>query len=128
VLHCDSTQNTAFPKYRLIIYKDGKMVSEHDGAGFEELFSSEDNKYFLGVSNSGLIRDAYIVFDNDGKILKREQQEEGGGKIKYCNTSITVVRHWYDSKKPEVKFNTIFGKLWSVLINGCDGKRISLLK
>jgi hypothetical protein len=128
VLHYDSIQNTPFPKYTLIIYKDGKMVAGHEGVGFEELFSSKDSRYFLGASNSGLVRDAYVVFDNDGNIVEKQNHEEGGGIIKYCNTSITVIRNWYDSKNPDVKFNAFFGKLWSVSINGCDGKRVSLLK
>ncbi len=63
VLHYDSTDNSSFPQYVLRVHLKNKLVGEHEGIGFEQVFASADNTFFLGVSNSGLIKQAFVIFD-----------------------------------------------------------------
>jgi len=125
VLHYDSTQNIAYPKYTLKIYEDAELLTQHEGIGFERLFASSGNDYFLGVSNSGLINDAFVVFDRRGKVISREPHDSRD--IYYCTMSISLVRMWYDESNPGVEFNVVDGRLVEVSIKACDGKRLSLL-
>jgi hypothetical protein len=40
--------------------------------------------------------------------------------------SVSLVRVWYDSKKPEPEFKVESGGLKDVSVRSCDGKRIAL--
>jgi hypothetical protein len=124
VLHYDSTKNPAIPEYSLRIIVKDRLVAEHKGVGFKQVFASPDKAYFLGTSNSGLTRDAYVVFSRDGKILKR--QSHNSKDVKYGMTSVTLIRQWYDDKKPDVKFEVNNGILKDITINGYDGSHVSL--
>jgi hypothetical protein len=126
VLHYDSTQNSVLPRYTLRVYKDSELLAEHAGIGFDRLFASPSNDYFLGVSNRGLTTDAYVVFDDHGKLLIR--QPHGSKEVHYCKMSISLVRIWYEENNPGVKFGLVGGVLREISINGCDGKRVSLLR
>jgi hypothetical protein len=125
VLHYDSTQDRSFPKYTLRVHEKEKLVAEHDGIGFEKLFVSPDKGFFVGVSNRGLIKDAYVIFDRQGKIVKRQPHDPK--KVHYKSMSVTLIRLWYDAEKPDVKFDVADGVLRNVTINGADGNRVSLL-
>jgi hypothetical protein len=125
VLHYDTTKDQYFPEYTLRIYQKDKPAAELAGVGFEQVFASPDNAFFVGVSNRGLIKDAYVVFDRQGKILKRQPHDPK--KVRYTSYSVTLVRVWCDEKKPEAKFDVADGVLRDVTINGADGKRVSLL-
>jgi len=125
VLHYDTTRNQSFPEYKLGVYLKGKPVAEHEDVGFEQVFASADNTYFLGVSNSGLIKDAYVIFDRNGRILKRQPHDPR--TVHYFHVSKTLIRVWYDRERPDVNFVARDGKLEDVRIAGCDGARISLL-
>jgi hypothetical protein len=61
VLHYDSTNYVPIPEYTLLIFKNEKNIAIYKDLGFKQLFASADNKYFLGVSNSGLVKYAYII-------------------------------------------------------------------
>jgi len=126
VPHCDSIQNTVFPKYTLRVYRDSELLAEHAGIGFDRLFTAPSNDYFVGVSNSGLTNDAYVVFDYHGKLLIRQPHDST--EVNYCKMSISLVRVWYEESNPDVKFGLVGGVLREISINGCDGKRVSLLK
>jgi hypothetical protein len=123
----DSTQSPVTPKFTLFIYNNKKLVQEYEDIGFEELFASDDNKYFLAVSNDGLINPAFAIFDNEGNILKIQLHNSRDFNYNYCKTSTTIIRVWYDPKNPKIEFNIFHGKLLSVSIKGCDGKRVFLL-
>ena len=126
VLHYDSTHNTLYPDYSVKILDHDKQVAELKGLGFIEIFASPDNRYFLGVSNSGLTKTAYVVFDAHGKILKH--RPHGSPGIRYHAMSVSLVRQWYDAKNPTVKFAVTDGTLKDVTINDPDQKPLSLLR
>ena len=125
VLHYDSTANSKYPSYSLKIKNKEKLVAQHDGIGFQRVFASDDNKYFVGVSNSGLMKHAYVVFDRDGKILKAQPHDLR--EVKYHEMSVTLTRRWCDLKNPDVKFEIADGVLRDVTIMDCRGKRVALL-
>lgn len=126
VLHYDSTNNQYFPEYTLKVYFKEELVGDLAGIGFEKVFASPENSYFLGVSNKGLIRQAYVIFNSKGNLLM--MQEHDDIKIKYCEASITLYREWYDEENPNVEFEMVNGELIDVIINHCDGTRYSLIR
>ena len=125
VLHYDSTKDKSYPKYKLSVYLESKRVGEHEDVGFEQVFASPDNAFFLGVSNRGLIEDAYVIFDRDGQILKKQPHD--GKAVHYFQMSITLIRNWYDKDDPDPRFIVVDGKLKDVRVNACDGASVSLL-
>ncbi|MBN2477395.1 MAG: hypothetical protein JXB62_22510 [Pirellulales bacterium] len=125
VLHYDTTHNQTFPAYTLNVYLAGKLVGEHAGVGFEQVFASADHAYFLGVSNSGLTPDAFVLFDRNGQLLKRQPHD--ARQVHYFTLSMTLRREWFDSKNPGVRFTAAEGRLKDVLISVCDGSRVSLM-
>lgn len=125
ILHYDSTQNRQYPKYKMSVYLKGKLVGEHDDIGFEQVYASPGNAYFLGVSNRGLIRQAYVIFDRNGQILRIQPHDPR--EVHYCSLSVTLIREWYNKDEPDVRFIVVDGKLKDVRISACDGTRVSLL-
>jgi hypothetical protein len=125
ILHYDSMGEPLYPKYTLTIKNKGKTASTHPDIGFQQLFASPDNAYFLGVSNSGLMEDAYVIFNAKGKIIKRQRHDPS--KVSYQTMSISLVRRWYDAGNPGVKFAITNGMLRDVTIRAGDGKVVSLL-
>jgi hypothetical protein len=123
VLHYDSTRNRSYPEYALKIYRDGKLLGEHKGVAYKQVFADSENRYFVGVSNSGLTKTAYVVFDRDGRILRHQPH---GAPVKYCRMSVSVMREWFDEKKPEPEFKVDGGKLKEVSVRGCKGDRVQL--
>jgi len=125
VLHYDSTTNRRFPKYEIRVYARNQLLATHENMGFEQVFADPQNTYFLGVSNSGLIKQAYIVFDNQGRLIK--EQKHDPRKVHYTRMSVTVRREWYDAKTPQPEFVVRDGKLSEVRIQGTEGKKVSLM-
>ena len=72
----------------------GKLAGKHDDIGFERVFASPENVYFLGVSNSGLIKQAFVIFDRRGRMLKRQPHDLR--QVHYSAISKTLIRRWYD--------------------------------
>lgn len=126
VLHYDGLKRRNFPEYTLKVYRGEKLLGEHEGVGFTEVFADKENRYFLGVSNEGLVGTAWVVFDRDGKIIRQKKYADASPPLKYCQRSITVVRQWYDEKQPEVEFKVEAGNLKEVSVRSCEGKRIAL--
>jgi hypothetical protein len=108
----------------LKIFKQGKIVGKYFGMGFEEIYASQDNLFFLGISNSGLCEPAYIVFDCDGNILT--YQRHSPEKIKYYEKSVTILRQWTAHDSQDVKFEVVEGKLRGVSVMDTSHSRISL--
>jgi uncharacterized membrane protein len=108
----------------LKIFKQGKLVGKYFGMGFDEIYASQDNLFFLGISNSGLCQPAYIVLDCDGNILT--YQRHSPDKIKYYEKSITILRQWTAHDSQDVKFEVVGGKLRGVSVMDTSHSRISL--
>ncbi len=126
ILRYDSTRDSLYPEYTVTVKHRGKTPAIHPGVGFEQLFASPDHAYFLGVSNSGLTKDAYVLFDAEGKLLKRQPHDPT--KVHYRAFSISLIRRWYDPVSPAASFAITNGVLRDVTIHDCDGKPVSLLR
>jgi len=125
VLHYDSTQNQRYPTYKLSVYAKDELLGEYPDVGFEQVFASPDNAYFVGLSNDGLIKQAYVIFDSHGKILKIQPHDPL--KVRYYGFSVTLERQWYDQKKPQPEFRVVDGELKDISVHVRDGQRVSLL-
>ncbi len=125
VLRQESKAKESFPNYTLKIYFKKKLVATHKNIGFQKAFASPDNRYFLGVSNRGLIKQAYVIFDHKGHILKMRTNEFQASH--YCKMSVTLAREWYDEENPNPQFVMSGKKLKDVHIRSCRGAQISLM-
>jgi len=125
VLHYDTTQNDRYPELATRIYLKDKLVANHDDVGFEKVYASPDNLYFLGLSNRGLIKPAYVIFDRNGKIHKMQPHDPR--KVHYFEFSVTLDRTWCDIDDPKPVFCVADGKLQDLRVRAFDGSRISLL-
>lgn len=126
-------QGMGLPEQSVTIIRNGTKIGMIPFFG-DELFVSPDNKYFLTLSNSGLCNIAYLVFDNEGNIIRISYQDtrlakqrENEYPVLYHSMSITVAREWYNAKDPKVDFIINDGELIDVKINNPKNKRISLL-
>jgi len=124
VLHYDSTQNDQYPEHAVRIYLKDELVGQHHGIGFQKVFASPDNSYFLGLSNRGLVNPAYVVFDRHGGIHKTQPHDPK--KVHYFEASKSLIRKWCDVDEPAPTFCVADGKLEDVRIRAFDGSRISL--
>ena len=124
VLHYDSTRNSQYPEHATRVYLKGRLVGQHENIGFQKVFASPDNVYFLGLSNRGLVNPAYVVFDRHGKLHKIQPHHPK--KIHYFEASKTLIRKWCDINGPNPTFCVVDGKLQDVRIRAFDGSRISL--
>jgi len=126
VLQYDSTADLYFPQYTVRIYLKGRLVGELADIGFERVFANPENTYFLGVSNDGLTKQAYVIFNSDGKLLLTQPHDLS--KVNYCKASVALIRQWYDEDNPSVEFKVGNGRLTDVIINHCSGTRYSLMQ
>ena len=108
----------------LKIFKKDKLVGKYFGVGFTEIYASQDNVYFLGISNLGIWEPAYIVFDSDGAVLA--YQRHSSGKIKYYEKSVIALRQWTAHDNQDVKFEIVDGKLRGVSVMDTSHSCISL--
>ena len=81
----------------------------------EEILSSPDRKYFLGVSNCGVPGTAFIIFDYKGNLI-REEKHDFFNLPYYCSESVIISRVWYNTKNPNTEFVYKDGKLEKILI------------
>ena len=88
--------------------------------------ATEDGRYIVGLSNRGS-ENAYWVRDSQGRAIA-SRKHSGGAGIDYCRESVTNVREWYDGKRPDVRFEVRGGRLVQVLVRGCGGKDVPLLR
>ena len=112
--------------FELLIYKNEILLSKYRNVTFTDIFASSDNKYFLGVSNFGIPGTAYVIFDNEGRLIKEVKHTYSD--LKYSSYSLALAREWYDKDNPDVEFHTNQWRLRSVQINSSSGERINLLK
>ena len=128
ILTYDTLENQNFPKYTLKILTDGKLMATHNGIGFEKLHASPDNRFFLGVSNRGTVKHAYVIFNSEGRLIKLARHEIDFKPENYCEISISVVRKWYNEDHPNVRFKMVDDELYDVMIERCDERDWSLIR
>lgn len=127
VLEVDGTKDQSFPPHTLLVRLDGELAAKYRNIGFDEIYASENNRFFVGLSNSGIPGTAFVVFDAQGNLLREEKHRFMPVAI-YTSRSTTVDRTWYDADRPEVEFEIENGRLRGVLVNGSNGHRYDLLK
>lgn len=126
VLKVDATKDQQWPEHTLSIYLGDELMAQYKNVGFEQIFASPDNKYFLGVSNSGIPGTAFVIFDREGNLIREEKHNYMAMSI-YTEISVTLVRTWYDSKNPGVEFVSDGDRLTKVLIRSHTNKTYNLL-
>lgn len=92
--------------------------------------ASDDGRYIIGLSNHGS-ENAFWIRDSSGKLMERRTPNSGAyywPGIHYCSESVTNVREWSDVERPDVRFQFQDGELEQVVVRGCDGKDLRLLK
>jgi hypothetical protein len=92
--------------------------------------ASDDGRYIVGLSNRGS-ENAFWIRDSHGMLIERKTHFFGTHYwlgIHYCSESVTNVREWFDAKHPDVRFQFKGGELVQVVVRGCDGKDLHLLK
>ena len=127
ILTRDSTENQTFPDFVLSIYFENNLMAQYRNVGFEEIVASDDNKIFVGLSNSGIPGTAYVVFDYKGRLLRETKHQYSN--FEYCKKSITIVRDWYNKENPDVKFKFYGDKKYlnDIVVSGCNGTTLSLI-
>jgi len=105
--------------------KNGAQVFEKQNLGADIVVASEDAKYILGISNSGLHHYAFWIVDLKGKVIAKMTHDSK--EIKYCHQSVTIFRTWFNSvAKPVFVFRN--GSLADITLISCNESQISLNK
>ncbi len=123
VLTSDTTTNQHYPSTYITIYSGDKPRAEKVEVCYDKVFADPAQRYFLGISNRGPMTDAWVVFDRDGRIIRRQPH---GGAVKYCKMSVTLIRVWCDEKDPAPEFKIENETLQQVSIRDCNAQRITL--
>ncbi len=127
VLTTDARRNQKMPEFLLEIYTQGVRVAQIPGISFEQLFSSDDNRLFVGLSNRGIPGTAVVVFNALGTLAVLANH--GLAEFDYCSKSITLQREWFDEDNPSVSFR--LGeqeKEPGIFLRSCTGTTIELLR
>lgn len=126
VLEIDARKDTQYPDFILSIYLGEEMMAKYRNVGFEDLFPSPDNEYFLGLSNSGLPGTAFVIFDKRGRLIREEKHQFVDPSI-HTSMSVTLHREWFDKKHPDVQWEFHMQRLGRIWVNGSSGNRYDLL-
>ena len=127
VLEVDATRNQSYPDHTLFIYLGGQLMAKYRNVGFDQIHASNDNEYFVGLSNSGIPGTAFVIFDARGNLI-REQRHRFMPMGIYTTMSVTLRRVWLDLEKPEVEFKADKDRLLSLLVLGSNKQRYDLLR
>lgn len=127
VLEIDGTKDQQFPPHTLSIYRHGELVAKYPNVGFDQIFASPDNRFFVGLSNSGIPGTAFVVFDANGNLLREEKHRFLPAAI-YTRRSLTIDRTWFDSDNPEVEFDVHEGHLRGIDVRGSGKRKFGLLE
>jgi len=125
ILIMNSLKNQVYPDYELLIENKDMIITNLVNVGYQDVFASPENRYFLGVSNIGIPDTAYIIFDAGGNVIKHIKHHVSG--LAYSKQTVTLIREWYDKKNPNVVFTITKGQLIAIHINNSSGERIELL-
>lgn len=124
VLDRYTSPHLTLPEYHLRIYRHGELLAHHRDVGFERIFTDRLKMYFLGVSNQSQIKQAFVLFDRNGHILKIQPHDPK--VVRYCELPSLQTRFWYDAGNPDPQFFVYDGKLREVRIRDCDGRWLSI--
>ncbi|HEV2296835.1 MAG TPA: hypothetical protein VGR35_23545 [Tepidisphaeraceae bacterium] len=127
VLEIDGTKSQHYPPHTLSVYVGDELLAKYKNVGFDKVYASKDNKFFVGVSNGGIPGTAFVVFDAEGNLL-REEKHRFLPRALYTSQSVTVIRVWYDRENPNVEFDVRDGRLLAVFIRGSNNQRYNLLE
>lgn len=116
-----------YPPHTLSIYAGDELLAKYKNVGFEKVYASKDNMFFVGVSNSGIPGTAFVIFDAQGNLL-RELKHPFLPHAMYTSRSVTIMRVWYDGEDPEVEFNVRDGHLIGISIRGSNNQKYDLLE
>lgn len=101
------------------------------GGRFCRLHRSVGRWSIYSRSIESRLPECVLAWDSHGKVIARKTHFRGTyywKGIHYCSESVTNVREWFDGKSPDVRFQFKDGKLVQLVVRGCDGKDIELLK
>ena len=98
----DARVHRKVPDFLLEIFRGETRVAQIPGLSFEQLFVSNDNRLFLGLSNNGIPGTAVVLFNDRGDLLLLA--DHGMAEFDYCEKSVTLVRTWFDAANPNVRF------------------------
>lgn len=126
-LTIDARKNRQYPDFIVTIYGKTELLAKYRGISFDKIFSSQDKKYFVGLSNSGLPGTAVVLFDQKGSLLLEVKHRMA--TFDYCEETATLTRTWFDEKRPEVKFiaDEQYGGIKSISLRDCRGNTIDLM-
>ena len=71
VVEIDGTKGSAFPPHMLSIYAGDQLLAKYKNVAFQRVYASNDNKFFVGLSNHGIPGTAFVVFDAQGTRVAR---------------------------------------------------------
>lgn len=122
----DGRREEGYPLHTLTIYLDGAVVAKYPNVGFEQIHASEDQQYFVGLSNTNLTGGtAFVVFDAEGKLYREEKHRFMPPLMYTLRSAGLIAEVWFDEEKPNVTFD---GSLRSVWVRGSNGRTYDLLK
>ena len=126
VQQIDASKSWAWPVFTLSIFHENELMAMYKDINCQKFFASPDNQYFLGVSNRGVPGTAFVIFDNQGNLI-REEKHQFFTEPYYCSESVIMRREWYNEKNPQIQFVVENGRLEKLFINGCNQERYNLL-
>ena len=123
----DARKDQQHPAFYLSIYREDNLEAKFKGVYFEDIYASDDNQHFIGLSNDGLPGTAFVLFDGRGNLIRIQNHEYP--LFDYCEMSVTRSRKWYaESPAAEFKYKTVYGVQYldSVEFTDCHGERKSI--
>ena len=125
----DTTKNSQYPDFKVLIYYKGELQAKYRGISFEFIYADKDNSTFVGLSNSGLPGNAAVVFGPQGHlgdVLYHERFVPD-----YCRRSVTISKVWVDKEDPKVEFSYAkigddYEYIKDISFISCHGKRVTL--
>ena len=126
VLKIDATKNQSWPEHTLLIYFLSELMAKYKNIGFQQVFASPENRYFVGLSNTGIPGTAFVIFDQRGNLIREEKHRFMNNSI-YSKQSVTVLQEWYHEEDPQVEFLLSGKHLDKIIVNSSSGKRYNLL-
>ena len=127
VLTTDARADQVSPDFLFEVFKGDAVVARIPGISFDSLFASNDNRVFLGVSNSGVPGTAVVVFADTGRLALLA--DHGLAEFDYCTKSVTLERVWFDEADPNVRFQLDDKQPDpGIFIRSCRGHDIEILR
>jgi hypothetical protein len=131
-LECDTTKSGNYLEFLLRIYDSNNLMAMYRNVAFEDIYASEDNSFFVGLSNCGIPGTAFVVFDKNGRLLREVKHQFLHASYSdydrvYSNQSVTLVREWYDKNNVDIQFQIDQGRLEDVVLKGSTGLEYRLL-